>query len=166
MSRQANRSGELKNTVTLQRRPGRTSTMQSRLTSSQIQSLQRQESVEPNDIPKRLATVYVPDGFDQGSGLLVCNFPAGSSAADCRNFFSWYGPVIYVEYAPTVAGESNFVVVFAAPDFTTTVPREMLDRDGTTTLVTRRVNARPTLSKTIVGYFEQLMGTANRTPAW
>eukprot|EP00920_Eleutheroschizon_duboscqi_P025678 GHVT01063450.1.p1 GENE.GHVT01063450.1~~GHVT01063450.1.p1 ORF type:complete len:160 (+),score=16.70 GHVT01063450.1:1335-1814(+) len=119
MSRQANRSGELKNTVTLQRRPGRTSTMQSRLTSSQIQSLQRQESVEPNDIPKRLATVYVPDGFDQGSGLLVCNFPAGSSAADCRNFFSWYGPVIYVEYAPTVAGESNFVVVFAAPDFTT-----------------------------------------------
>eukprot|EP00375_Theileria_parva_P000498 XP_763168.1 hypothetical protein [Theileria parva strain Muguga] len=55
-----------------------------------------------------------PSGFDPGSTVVLKGFPSSFGKNECRNFFSWFGPVIYVDKVKDNSGESCFVVVFAS----------------------------------------------------
>lgn len=114
---------------------------------------------EPADILRILTDIYAPEAFDEKSSLLACNFPSSVGPGQCRNFMNWSGPVVRVERAPSVAQESNFVVVYASPDHAAKVLNAPLVYDEAGTLiVTRLVDIRPTVWTQFSTYISGLMG--------
>ncbi|KAF8820598.1 hypothetical protein IE077_000446 [Cardiosporidium cionae] len=116
MAEKGERSMQRKATVEIQRRTGRTGTVppSGRRQGENVQV--SKQVAEPSEIPHVLTGVYTEEGFDPNSAILACNFPSKTTTNQCRNFFSWIGPVIRVDRGPSVVQESNFVVVFAFPE--------------------------------------------------
>ncbi|KAL8424580.1 hypothetical protein Efla_003696 [Eimeria flavescens] len=133
-----------KATVEIQRRPARAGTV----TLKPNSSMQKTRSFgDPRAIPQLLKQVYAPEEFDESSSMLVCNFPAGLSAPAARNYLAWFGPVVRVERIQSIAGESNFVVVFSNPEPARVLKEasELLFLDNKTPIFCRAVDTRPTL---------------------
>ncbi|EKX72378.1 conserved hypothetical protein [Theileria equi strain WA] len=57
----------------------------------------------------------LPDGYDPGSTIIVDGFPSSFSVNDCKNFLSWFGPIIYIDKLTHPDGAFCYVVVFASP---------------------------------------------------
>ncbi|KAL8454525.1 hypothetical protein Emed_000246 [Eimeria media] len=133
-----------KATVEIQRRPARAGTV----TLKPNSSMQKTRSFgDPRAIPQLLKQIYPPEEFDEASSVLVCNFPAGLSAPAARNYLAWFGPVVRVERVQSIAGESNFVVVFSNPEPAAVMKTtgEFVFLDNKTPLFCRAVDTRPTL---------------------
>ncbi|OII77341.1 hypothetical protein cand_009900 [Cryptosporidium andersoni] len=123
-------------------------------------------AINPAFIPRELHEVYAPDEYDTESSIIACNFPTGTNIEECRNFMSWIGPVIYIANAPSIQKETNFVVVFAAPDFAVkAIQQSQLIYNEGCRIYCRLVDEKPTLWNNIISYFhnvDQQYGTSEQ----
>lgn len=108
-------------------------------------------------IERKLINVFVPNGFDEDSAIIVCNFPQNTTMNDCKNFMQWIGPVIKVEKIASFMQENNFIVVFCNPHYAKVALEVPLLYENRIPLFTKPVEKRESLWKNFNDMFSTNM---------